>query len=41
MDTLFDYGLTPRSLAAIAFGISAMALAMWGAYQWRAQRERE
>ena len=40
MDALFEYGLTPRSLSAVAMGVVALALAVWGACRSRARRER-
>jgi hypothetical protein len=40
MDTLFEYGLTARSMSFIAFGIVSLSLAIWGAHRWREMRER-
>jgi len=38
MDTLFDYGLTPRAIAAIVLGLALGVLSQWWAYRRRAAR---
>jgi hypothetical protein len=40
MDTLFEYGLTERSMTAIAFAIITLSLSIWGACRQREARER-
>ena len=39
MDSLFEYGLTPRSISAIAIGIITLSLAQWSAHRWRSRRD--
>lgn len=40
MPTFYDYGLMPRSIAAIAAAVVTLTLAMWGARRWRSARDR-
>ncbi len=40
MAALYEYGLTPASMTAVALAIVTLSLAMWGAHWWRAARNR-